>query len=386
MNICYIRVPRLVFAVAGLLFLAVFPTAGQGLLPSSFAGWNETANGTSAAPPGSQNSAIFEEYGLAGAETQTYARDGKTVAITLRKFKDPSGAYGAYSYLRTSDMPAAHIGAHSSISADRALILVGTLVVDVSGKDVEKSKPDWQALFTMLAPRAETGPLPTLWQHLPEDNMLERSDHYILGPTALAQFFPISSGDWLGFSQGAEAETAQYRIHGHDLTLLVADFPTPQLAQKQLDQMQWKLGVISVNNPSGGIAPGNAPLYAKRALTMLAIVSNAHSQEEAQALLDQVQSGTVFTWDEPTWQFKEPGIGPMLVGTIYGTMIICAFTLVAGIAFGGFRLIVKRTLPDRVFDRSDQMQILQLGLSSKPINAEDFYGIGNGSRQKEPRE
>lgn len=384
MPLTFIRVPRIFTAMAALLVLAAIPAAGQSLLPSSFAGWNETANAPNAAAPGSQNSAVFEEYGQAGTETQTYTRDGKSVTITARKFSDPSGAYGAYSYLRTPDMPAARIGAHSSMSADRALILVGSLVLDINGKDIEKSKPDWQALSSMLLPRAEAGLLPTLWQHLPQDGMLERSDHYILGPVALAQFFPISSGDWLGFSQGAEAETAQYRIHGHDLTLLIADFPTPQLAQKQLDQMQWKLGVISVNNPSGGIAPGNAPLYAKRSLTMLAIVSNAHSQEEAQALLDQVQSGTVFTWDEPTWQFKEPGIGTMLVGTIYGTMIICAFTLVAGIAFGGFRLVVKRAFPDRVFDRSDQMQILQLGLSSKPINAEDFYGIGNGSGNKEP--
>ena len=376
---------RPVLALAALLLLAAFSTAGQSLLPASFAGWNETGNSPQSAPPGSRNSAVLEEYGLAGAEVQTYARGGESVVITLRKFKDSSGAYGAYSFLRTPDMATAHIGPHSSISEDHALILVGTLVVDIAGKNAGKSKPNWQTLYAMLTPHAEAGPLPTLWQHLPENNMLDRSDHYILGPAALALFFPVSRDDWLGFSQGAEAETAQYRIHGHDLTLLIADFPTPQLAQKQLDQMQWKLGVISVNNPSGGIAPGNAPLYAKRSLTMLAIVSNATSQTEAQALLDQVQSGTVFTWDEPTWQFKEPGIGTMLVGTIYGTMIICAFTLVAGIAFGGFRLLVKRTLPDRVFDRSDQMQILQLGLSSKPINAEDFYGLGNGSNRKKPR-
>ena len=63
----------------------------------------------------------------------------------------------------------------------------------------------------------------------------------------------------------------------------------------------------------------------------------------------------------------------MIVGSIVGTGIICGFTLVAGLAFGGFRLVVKRALPNRVFDRTSQIQVLQLGLSSKPINAEDFY-------------
>jgi hypothetical protein len=37
--------------------------------------------------------------------------------------------------------------------------------------------------------------------------------------------------------------------------------------------------------------------------------------------------------------------------------------------------VVKRWLPDKVFDRSSTMQVLQLGLGSKPINSEDFYGI-----------
>ncbi|MGH7837427.1 MAG: DUF6599 family protein, partial [Candidatus Binataceae bacterium] len=141
---------RPVFALAALLLLAAFPAVGQSLLPASFAGWNVQGNAPEGAPPGSQNSAIFEEYGLAGAETQTYTRGGESVEIILRKFKDPSGAYGAYSFLRMPDMGVAHIGAHSSISADRALILVGTFVLDVTGKNIEKSKSDWQALITPL--------------------------------------------------------------------------------------------------------------------------------------------------------------------------------------------------------------------------------------------
>ena len=30
----------------------------------------------------------------------------------------------------------------------------------------------------------------------------------------------------------------------------------------------------------------------------------------------------------------------------------------------------------RVFDRKNQMDVLQLGLGSKPINSQDFYGFG----------
>jgi len=76
---------------------------------------------------------------------------------------------------------------------------------------------------------------------------------------------------------------------------------------------------------------------------------------------------------ETPHQFGLTAAMALIVGSIIGTGVICGFTLIAGLAFGGFRLVVKRAFPNKVFDRSSQIQVLQLGLSSKPINAEDFY-------------
>jgi hypothetical protein len=42
---------------------------------------------------------------------------------------------------------------------------------------------------------------------------------------------------------------------------------------------------------------------------------------------------------------------------------------------------VKRYFPDKVFDRSSHLQVLQLGLGSKPINSEDFYGLERPPRK-----
>ena len=52
---------------------------------------------------------------------------------------------------------------------------------------------------------------------------------------------------------------------------------------------------------------------------------------------------------------------------------LLVFALVAGIGFGGFRLIIKRLFPGKVFDRPHSVQIIQLGLSGKTIKGEDFY-------------
>ena len=38
-----------------------------------------------------------------------------------------------------------------------------------------------------------------------------------------------------------------------------------------------------------------------------------------------------------------------------------------------FAYLVKIFLPNKIFDREKQIEILQLGISSKPIKAKDFY-------------
>jgi hypothetical protein len=361
---------RNLFRLVILTFAVTFPAWGQSTLPPSFAGWTSTAT-QPFAPSEARASAASKEYGFLSGERATYTRGADTLNVTLYRMKDPSGAYGEYSYLRTEDMPRADLAEHSSASPYRVLVLKGNLVLDVHGQNLPKLSSDLKSLVTAVASRAETGLLPTLNERLPHENFVDRSDRYVLGPATLDQLFPVPVGNALGFPQGAEAELARYRVGGHDLTLLITDYPTPQFASKKLIELQESFDINDSKQNSG--AP---PLYARRSLTLIAFVAGAHSQSEADQLLKQVQSDAELTWNEPSFQFSQPNIGTIVVGTIIGTGVICLFALVSGLAFGGVRLVVKRALPDRVFDRSDQLQILQLGLSSKPINAEDFYGLG----------
>ena len=363
---------RLVFVSFCVLLFAQVPAFAQGILPKSFAGW--TASGQSATSPNTKDprlASVAQEYGLASQESGTYARGNSSIEVSLFRMKDPSGAYGLYSYLRSPDMEHAGPGGHNLVSRERALLLDGNLVLDVHGTDLQKDGGDLNALVAAVTPKAEQGPLPTLTEHLPTSGFVDRTDKYLLGPVALYEFFPVSQDDWLGFSHGAEAEVAKYQIDGREFQLLIADFPTPQVAQKKLGDLQQSYHINPVNP-----AANSSPLFAKRSITLLAIVAGARTREEADKILSQIQSGAEVTWNEPTFRFKEPSIGAMIVGFIIGAGILCMFAVIAGVAFGGFRLVIKRYFPDKVFDRSATMQVLQLGLGSKPINSDDFYGRG----------
>jgi hypothetical protein len=352
------------------------PLGAQQILPHSFGPWTATGDsgdalGVSPLAPVAASRSVLAEYGLSATESVVYASTAPgsdRIEAAVFQMKDPSGAYGLYSFLRTPDMARADLTEHSSASRDRTLVLSGNLVLDIEGHELARFGPEMKSLVAAVAARAQDGPLPTLWQHLPQQGLVERSDRYVLGPQTLDQLFPGHLGDSLGFSKGAEAELAHYKLAGHEVTLLIADFPTPGFAMEQLAALERQFNVNG-SKPGGN----SVPLFARRNLTLLAIVSGAPTEAEAKGLLDRVQSGTQLTWDEPTFQFKEPTIEMMVVGAIVGTGIICGFALVAGLAFGGFRLFIKRMLPGKVFDRSTQLEVLQLGLASKPINAEDFY-------------
>jgi hypothetical protein len=45
---------------------------------------------------------------------------------------------------------------------------------------------------------------------------------------------------------------------------------------------------------------------------------------------------------------------------------VVGLALVAGIAFGGLRVLVKRFFPDSVFDRREAMEIISLHLDDAP--------------------
>lgn len=368
---------RTTFLLAIVFCLAGIAAAAQQILPSSFDGWSGTVqSGTPAATVKStdvhaneaqQQSVAMAEYGFVSDESGSYKKGAAALQVTVYRMKDPSGAYGLLTYLRPPDMARAQFSKHSFLSENEALLLAGNLVVDVRGRNLRREESALKALLQQVSAHAEQGALPTLWQQLPAKQMVAGSDKYVLGPQTLNQFFPIPIGDSVGFSNGAEAEVARYRVQQGQATMLLVDLPTPQIATQTLKQLAEK---FDVNGSKPGIG---SPLYAKRLITTIVVIAGAPTDAQGHALLNEVQNTEVLTWDQPTPKGKQADIGTIVVGTIIGTGVICAFSIVAGLAFGGFRLAIKRALPGKVFDRAKHMEVIQLGLSSKPINPDDFY-------------
>ena len=195
------------------------------------------------------------------------------------------------------------------------------------------------------------------------------SERYVLGPRSLSQYVPIGTDDWIGFDHSAETIVARYRVAGKEETLLVASYPTQQIAALKFAGMLRRFTF----DPPGDLPQGQTVLFGKRVSSVVAVVVGAVSRQAANTVLDQVGYESEVTWNETKQTLTEPGIRTMIVGAFMGTGAIMVLAIAAGVGFGGIRVLVKIFLPNKVFDRDKQVEILQLGITSKPIKAKDFY-------------
>lgn len=378
---------RMCLAMA-VLAVCVAPASAQELLPSTFAGWSapETGKHVSAAQVGQfagDQAPILKEYGLSGADDRSYTEGSGTTRVTLYSMTDPSAAYGAFTFLRQASretMTPLSLGPaapYAAGTANRALLVVGNFLLDISSANGRLPDADLKALAANLAPESDRRPFPTIGQFLPPTGLIRGSECYVLGPRALARVFPMAPAnkDWFAFGDSAEAIVARYHLKGqpgdHQALLLVVLYPTQQIAAGTYATLTKRFAI----NGGTGSSDAQPTVYGTRSSSLVALLQGADSREQAVNFLGRIRYNPLVTWDEPTHQLTDPSISTVVVGAIVDTGLIMLIVMAAGLGFGGLRLFIKFMFPGRVFDRNNEVEILQLGLAAKPIESKDFYTL-----------
>jgi hypothetical protein len=283
--------------------------------------------------------------------------------------RDPSSAYEIYTTKINTGMRPSVLGKNSAVDQDRLVALVGNLVFEVRPPQAISTK-DLQALANLLQAGADQTPLPPLRAYLPNGEMLDGTQRYALGTAGfraamadLNRAVFAGLAEKTGFDEGAEAMLAQYRAGKEDGVLLLLDYPTPQLATYH--QKHLELGLTEISKLA------ETPIERRGSLLMM--VLSPSSPAYAEKLRKAVNYETQVTWNEPTHTITDPPWARVLVNIFIGTGVFMGAAVVLGIAFGGVRVVTKIFLPGKVFDRPEQMEILQLGLSGKRIDPRDFY-------------
>lgn len=355
------RLSRIILAFAAILSLAGAAFADNAadksahatlVLPRQFGGWQISgAPNTSTDPAVADpvNAAVLKEYGFSDFESATYTReDGHKLTVKAARFADASGAYGAFTYYKTPPMLVEKIGDQAGSLNERVLFYRGDILVDaVFQKLTAMSAAELRELAGDLPlPSGSTRNLPGLPAYLPTQSYVKNTAKYVVGPVALRNVNAPVPAELVDFNAGAEVVVGNYNSSGGQATLMLISYPTPQIAGEHLRRIQ-----------------AVAPMFGKRTGPIVVVVAGAVSQSEATSLLASVNYDANVTWNENTYLTKKDNLANLLVNVIVLCFIIIGFALVAGMAFGGVRLLAKRLFPDRLFDRSRDVEFISLHLS-----------------------
>ncbi len=348
---------RFSIAILTSLWLCAFAVAADNpaLLPKAFAGWIQTGQPqttASAAQADAAYPAVLTEYGFIDSETATYTRDdGRKLTLKAARFNDATGAYGAFTFYRQPAMTSEEIGTKAASANNRILFFRSNVLVDANFDHVtEMSASELRELAGLLpSAKGSADNLPTLPEYLPKKDAVANSAKYILGPQALLAAKSPLTAEQVDFSHDPELLMQDYSSKDGGLTLTLLDYPTPQIAGERLRALQ-------------NAQPTKPNFLARRTGPILDIVTGAINSSDAQTLLNSVNYEAEVTWNEATSVSKRDNIGNLIVAVFALIGIILLISLIFGVFFGGIRILAKRVFPNRVFDRPEEIEIIQLHL------------------------
>lgn len=341
------------------------------LLPQKFGPWLSEADSSpsEAFQPQGETAAVFKEDGLKRAGQQTYRQQvgSETMKVEAYQFVDTTGAYSAFTYLRSPGMKglAGDKGAGAetmSKPGGEFLVWRGPAVLKVLVSRVRPTTNDELRQLAAMLPKVggPKGLPPLLPNYLPQKGLDQDSVRYALGPVGYKVMGGALEGDHLGFDKAAEVLSAKYAGEGV-LTLLM--YPTPQIAG---DRGRAIAADLTQQGPSAGT------VKLRREGPMLLLTTGAWNPASAQSIVDGIHLRNEVTWNKPLPPQFHTEV-QKTVSLLTSILIFCGLgalaAIVLGLFFGGGRAAI-RVLQGK--PAATEPEFLRIDLSGRvePIHTE----------------
>jgi hypothetical protein len=284
--------------------------------------------------------ALFDEFGLEATEQADYKSGDQHFKATAWRFKDSTGGLAFFQAHRPSGATPAPVAKLAAATSDGTIFAYGNYVFQFTG--TVPPAADLQPVYAQL-PKLEQSPLPALMSFLPSAGLIPNSERYVLGPVSLERFEPRIPPSIAAFHLGTEAQLGKYKSPKGPLNLAIFDYPTPSLARERLLEFQKIPGAM-----------------VKRAGPLVAVTIDPPDLDSAERLLALVRYETNLTWSQKVPTNEVKGFARTLLNIFVLAGIILGMCLVAGIAFGGFKILARK-----MGRRGDPDAMITLGLDGK---------------------
>jgi len=291
------------------------------------------------------------------AQNGEYHKPGRKMTVKAARFADATGAYATFLFYRTPRMAKEDIGDQAASNNVHILFRKGDLLIDVTFDKLTPMSPGELRELADDLPQTDgnSAKLPNIAGYLPPAGMDANTVKYAAGPVGLARINSPLPVDLVDFSTQAEVVSADYSTSDGTAKLTIISYPDNSIAGNRLRAIEaWHPAA------TGGAQPSK--IYSKRSGRLVAVVTGDTPEAEAKTLLASVSYDPEVTWNENTHFDRNSNLGSLLVNIIILCAILGGLSLVAGVAFGGIRIVMKRLFPDRVFDRSQDVEIIRLNI------------------------
>ena len=264
------------------------------LLPESFGAWKSTTAVVDAPEPpmslvNARQSALEEDQPQR-SQTANYTLNGRTVRVEAVEFSDATGAYSAYTLLRTAGVAdTKDLGTHTAAGKDAVLFTSGAVLAVVypaTAADVKALKALELLLPKVHGSQAAPPLLPTF---VPAKSLEPGSIRYAIGPATYAAQGGVLPASSIGWDKSAEAVTARFVDKRGDETLTLLLYPTQQIARAHLRSLQGMLP---------GLGPKFATAKARQENEIVMLASGTFPPEAAEKLVGDIHMRQDVTFDK----------------------------------------------------------------------------------------
>jgi uncharacterized protein DUF6599 len=263
--------------------------------------------------------------------------------VTVYQFDDATGAYSAYTYLRTTN-PGSKV------------TLSGVSVVVSNLKLYPESAAALLKTVQVGLPKVggTKGLAPLLPTYLPTKGLQRDTIKYALGPAGYQAIGAVLPPEIVGFDKAAEVVTAKYEGKG-TLTLLL--YPTPQIAGDHGRQIEAEMN-------RQGSAAGTVKLRREGPLVLL--TTGAWNPTEAKELVENIHLRNEVTWNKPVPPEFHSEVRKT-VSLLTSILVFCGLGALAAVVlalfFGGARAAI-RVMQGK--PAATEPEFLRIDLSGRP--------------------
>lgn len=261
---------------------------------------------------------LFEEFGYVTGERADYG----DMTVVAWRFKDSTGAFAAFQSLRPDGSKPSKLDKVAATAEHATFAIHGNYLLQFV--DGVPSNVEYAGLINRL-PSLESGPLPPITAYLPPLGLIPNSERYVLGPASLSKVAPGIPPSVAAFHLSTEGQYARYQMDSGQLNLLIFNYPTPGIARERADAFQKVPGTV-----------------VKRTGALVAVTMDPPNPDAAEKLLAKVNYQAQLTLTDKPAPNLAQDTAKMILAILELAGIIMGFCILSGVAFGGFRILLRR--------------------------------------------